>query len=269
MSSGPLRERTRLDTIVAVESPEQVRFEYRVAGPARRGLAYAFDLLIKGSVVFVLGFLLFLGGFKFTGFAGWTMGLFLAGIFVLEWGYGILFESLMSGQTPGKRMMKLRVIKEEGYPINFVDVLLRNLLRAADFLPAGYALGAATMSVDRRFRRLGDLVAGTIVIVEDASHLGESFALRPPATAEELAAMPGAARLSRDEREALDLFVRRLRRLGPARADELAELLLPRFAAALPADAESRPARALALLYLRATGERACRPERAGAGGGS
>jgi hypothetical protein len=168
----------------------------------------------------------------------------------------------MSGQTPGKRMMNLRVIKEEGYPINFMDALLRNLLRAADFLPVGYALGAAVMSVDPRFRRLGDLVAGTLVIVEDASHLGESLTLRPPPTPEELAAMPGVARLSRDEREALDLFVRRLRRLGPARADELAALLLPRFAAALPADASARPARALALLHFRASGKRPAAGER-------
>ena len=63
------------------------------------------------GLVLLLGFLLFLGGVEYQAFAGWTTGLFLAGIFVLEWGYGILFESLMSGQTPGKRVMKLRLIK--------------------------------------------------------------------------------------------------------------------------------------------------------------
>ncbi|MCB9701259.1 MAG: RDD family protein [Myxococcales bacterium] len=247
----------RLDTIARVESPELVRFQYRLAGPSRRVLAYLFDLLIKAGVILVLGGLLLLGGVNLKASAGWTIGLLLTVAFVAEWGYGVLFESLMRGQTPGKRVMRLRVVKEGGQPINFMDALLRNLLRGADFLPGGYALGAAVMSVDPRFRRLGDLVAGTMVVVEERSHVGAPVRLRPPPTPEELASVPAAARLGSEEREALDLFVRRLDRLGAARADELAALLLPRFAGALPADAEARPARALTLLYLRATGRSA------------
>jgi hypothetical protein len=148
------------------------------------------------------------------------------------------------------------VIKEGGHPINFTDAMLRNLLRAADFLPSGYALGVVVMGLDPRFRRLGDLVAGTMVVVEERSHVATTMQLRPPPTAQELAAMPAAARLLPDEREALDLFVRRLERLGPARADELAELVLPRFADRLPASASQSPARSLALLHLRASERR-------------
>lgn len=247
----------RLDTIAAIDSPEQVRFSYRLAGPGRRGLAYLVDLLIKAVVLVVLGGLLLLGGFEYDQVAGWSVGVFTVVLFAMEWGYNVLFESLTSGRTPGKQAMRLRVVKEGGYPIDFVDALLRNLLRAADFLPSAYALGVVVMGLDPRFRRLGDLVAGTMVVVEERSHLGEPVRLSPAPSAQELAALPSAAHLQAAEREALDLFVRRLSRLSPARADELAALVLPRFADRLPAGAVGSPARWLALLYLQATERRA------------
>lgn len=150
--------------------------------------------------------------------------------------------------------MRLRVVKEGGHPINFMDALVRNLLRAADFLPSAYALGAVVMSLDPRFRRLGDLVAGTMVVVEERSHIGDPVRLVPPPSPRELALIPGSARLDAHEREALELLVRRLGRLSPARADELAALVLPRFADRLPPGAAEHPARGLAVLYLRATG---------------
>jgi uncharacterized RDD family membrane protein YckC len=246
----------RLDTIAAIDSPEQVRFEYRLAGPARRGLAYAVDMLLKIAVVLVVAILLMIGGVSSDDFSGWTFGVVALVAFAMEWGYGVLFESITSGRTPGKKALRLRVIKEGGYPIDFNDALLRNLLRAADFLPSGYALGAVVMGLDPRFRRLGDLVAGTMVVVEERSRVASTVTLRPPPTAQELAAMPAAARLSAVERDALDLFVRRLERVGPERADELAELVLPRFADRLPASAAKAPARSLALLHLRATERR-------------
>jgi uncharacterized RDD family membrane protein YckC len=246
----------RLDTIAAIDSPEQVRFEYRLAGPARRGLAYAIDLLLKLAVLCVLAILLALGGVGRDDFSGWTLGVVAVVAFAMEWGYGVLFEALTSGRTPGKRAMRLRVVKEGGHPINFMDALLRNLLRAADFLPSGYALGVVVMGLDSRFRRLGDLVAGTMVVIEERSHVATEVKLRPPPSPHELAAMPAGARLRPAEREALDLFVRRLDRLGPARADELAALVLPRFADRLPASAAQAPARSLALLHLRATERR-------------
>lgn len=253
-SSGPA---PHLDTIAAIDSPEQVRFEYRLAGPARRGLAYAIDLFVKLAVLFVLAILLLLGGVSGDDFKGWTLGVFALAAFAMEWGYGVVFESLGSGRTPGKRALRLRVIKEGGHPINLTDALLRNLLRAADFLPSGYALGAVVMGLDPRFRRLGDLVAGTMVVVEERAHVASVVQLRPPPSAEELAAMPAALRLSPDERDALELFVRRLDRLDPARADELAELVSPRFADRLPARSAKRSsARSLALLHLCATERR-------------
>jgi hypothetical protein len=95
-----------------------------------------------------------------------------------------------------------------------------------------------------------------MVVVEERSHVAPAVQLRPPPSAQELAAIPATVRLGPAEREALELFVRRLDRLGPARADELAELVLPRFADRLPASAASAPARSLALLHLRANERR-------------
>lgn len=251
------RAAARLDTIAAIDSPEQVRFEYRLAGPVRRSVAYFIDLLIKIAVLVVVAGLMMLGGMDLDALAGWSMGVVLIVAFAMEWGYNVGFESLTSGRTPGKRAMKMRVVKEGGHPINFTDALLRNLLRAADFLPSGYAVGVVVMGLDPRFRRLGDLVAGTMVVLEDQSHVATAIALSPPPSAIERAAIPATARLLPGEREALDLFVRRLDRLGPARADELAALVLPRFADRLPGDAAQSPARSLALLYLHTTERRA------------
>ncbi len=81
--------------------------------------------------------------------------------FILEWGYYVFFETTASGRSPGKRALSLRVVKEGGYPIGFIDSVLRNLLRGADFLPVGYVVGLFAMAGDARFRRLGDRVAGT------------------------------------------------------------------------------------------------------------
>ncbi|MCH9686200.1 MAG: RDD family protein, partial [Deltaproteobacteria bacterium] len=230
----------RLDTIAWADSPEQVRFEYRVAGPARRGIAYLIDTLIKWVVLIVLAGLLMLGGMQMDELTGWTFGIFVLVVFALEWGYYVVFETLMGGRSPGKKSMRLRVVKEGGYPINIVDSLLRNLLRAADFLPSFYALGTGVMVFDSRFRRLGDLVAGTMVVVEERAHMGTAVKLQPAVTPQELATMPSTAILRPAERETLDLFVRRLDRLSPARADELAELVLPHFIDRLPPDAKQR-----------------------------
>ena len=251
----------RLDTIARVDSPEQVRFEYRVAGPARRALAYIIDLLIRAAVVIALSLLLLMGPTDLEDLTGASTGILLLVAFVIEWGYYVAFETLWDGSSPGKRAMRLRVVKEGGHPINFMDALLRSLLRAADFLPSFYAAGVVVMCFDSRFRRLGDLVASTMVVVEDRLHLGDAIALQPPVTAEELAAVPATVRLEPAERDALDLFVRRLDRLSPERAAELADLAWPALQDRLPAVPSERRARWLAVLYVRAT-QRAQSPAR-------
>jgi uncharacterized RDD family membrane protein YckC len=244
-------ERPPLDTVAEIETPEHIRFRYQLAGPGRRIGAYLVDLLIRVVVVFTVGLILQLSSvFVYDGF---STGAVLLLVFAVEWGYYVLLESLWSGRTFGKKAFGLRVVKEGGYPTGFLDIALRNLLRAADFLPAFYAVGLAVMGLDPRFRRLGDMVAGTLVIVEDRARLGHALVVNPPPTPAELAAVPARPDLDADDLEALDLFLRRVGTLNPAREQELAEILAPVYARRLGGLRYDHPGRFLAILYLRAT----------------
>ena len=238
-----------LDSTVEVETPEHVRFRYRLAGPSRRALAYLIDLLVRVAVLAVLGVVIQLsvGGLDDEGLA--SRGVLLVLLFALEWGYYVAFETAWSGRTPGKRALSLRVMKEGGYPLGFVDSVLRNLLRAADFLPAGYATGLLSMALDSRFRRLGDLVAGTMVVLEERAAAPQPLTLVPPATEDELQLVPQRPRLDAWERETLELLLRRTE-LGPARRQELAEMIAPALGRRLGVPVGD-PLRFLALVHHR------------------
>jgi uncharacterized RDD family membrane protein YckC len=236
----------QLDNTAEVETPELVRFRYRVAGPVRRALAYLIDLLIRGAVLTVL---LVIASLALGSEGKASLGVMLVLMFLLEWGYYVAFETAQDGRSPGKRALSLRVVKEGGFPVGFIDSVLRNLLRAADFLPVGYVLGVLLMAGDSRFRRLGDRVAGTLVVLEERATVGAPVALDPPATADELERLPPRPQLSADEREALDLFVRRTD-LTKIRRIELAETVEPALARRLGARFDD-PVRFLALLHHR------------------
>lgn len=226
-----------LDTTVEVETPEHVRFRYQIAGPARRAVAYLIDLTVRGAFMVALGMLfLFTTGWNRLG--GFEVGALLVVYFAAEWGYYVLSELLMNGASLGKRALRMRVVQSNGLPITFTDSFLRNLVRAADLLPSFYALGLLSMMLDTRFRRLGDLVAGTLVVYEPPTgsghpSLGRS-ALRDPnaqsAVEREAARLPQRPALRREERQALALFVRRCPRLTQQRAEELADLIAPALA---------------------------------------
>jgi uncharacterized RDD family membrane protein YckC len=174
--------RVALDNTVEVETPEHVHFRYRVAGPVRRMCAYLLDLLIRGVVLLVVSLILMvaMSGSQAVG------GVVLVLAFVLEWGYYVLFETIAGGRTIGKRALSLRVVKEGGYPIGFIDSVLRNLLRGADILPFFYVVGLFAMAGDSRFRRIGDRVAGTLVVVEEKSRAAAPLTILPPPTPAEL-----------------------------------------------------------------------------------
>jgi uncharacterized RDD family membrane protein YckC len=242
-------ERDVLDTTAEVETPERVRFRYRLAGPTRRAAAYLIDLLIRLGLLIVLALVVRLAFGLGDGADQASSGVILVILFALEWGYYVVFESIWSGRTPGKRALGIRVMKEGGYPLGFVDSVLRNLLRAADFLPAGYATALLVMTADARFRRLGDRVAGTMVVMEERATVPAPLALSPPPTAAELEPYPQRPRLTAWEREGLELFLRRTD-LGPARRQELAEMIAPGLAKRLGVPLTD-PARFLALVHLR------------------
>jgi uncharacterized RDD family membrane protein YckC len=237
-----------LDNTVEVETPEHVRFRYRVAGPVRRAGAYLIDLAIRAAIASVVWIAISFGGHATPHAA---QGAMLVVVFLLEWGYYVFGEMTAGGRSPGKRALSLRVVKEGGFPLTFNDSALRNLLRAADFLPLGYLLGLVTMGGDGRFRRLGDRVAGTIVVIEESPQAMAPLVLSPPPTADELANLPHRPPLSAGERETLELFLRRTD-LTDARRQELALIVAPAIAQRMGRWFED-PVRFLGLVHHRAT----------------
>jgi len=252
----PARRVQPIDTTAEIETPEHVRFHYPVAGPARRVVAYVLDGLLRAAVVLVFAIIALMGGLALgDAIAGVSQGVILLILFLLEWLYYTLWEIAWNGRTPGKRALDLRVVTVHGHPLRVGDSFLRNLLRAADFLPLGYAIGLLAMARDARFRRLGDMVAGTMVIVEERRTVASTLRIDPPPTPKELASLPQRLPLSGDELEAIELFLRRKDGLGPAREEELASMVAPLFASRMGLRNKDS-ARLLALLHARASERR-------------
>ncbi len=245
-----------LDTDVAIETPEHIVFHYRLAGPARRALAYVIDLAVCYGVVFAIGLVVVLafmddrttGDLSSAAKAG--SGVVLLALFAAQWIYFVVLEA-RTGRSVGKRVMGVRVVTTTGRPIGWRAAALRNLLRAADALPTGYLVGLASMGITSRFQRLGDLVAGTMVVVPEAARVATPIELSPPARPKELATLPDDVALDADEREAIELFLRRRLTLGRAREHELASLIAGPIGERL-GFAHPDPARLLALVYDRA-----------------
>ncbi len=163
-----------LDTYRSVETPEGVELGLRVAGPAVRAYAWAIDTLIRLAVYVALAIPL-----AFLGQVG--VGLYFLAIFLMEWFYPVYFEVKRGGATPGTRRLGLRVLHDDGTPVAWSSSIIRNLLRFADFLPAAYGFGLASMLVSRDFKRLGDLAAGTLVVHRISDELPASVPKAPPA----------------------------------------------------------------------------------------
>lgn len=150
-------------------TPEAVSIRFDIAGIGSRFLAVIVDSLVQTGIAIVI--IIGAVAFGLSGSAGLSAGIIIlvTAEFLLIWGYFVAFETLWRGQTPGKRAMKLRVIKTDGYPITFLDAFIRNLVRLVDFLPGGYGIGVITMFISPQSRRLGDYAAGTIVVKERAA----------------------------------------------------------------------------------------------------
>ncbi|MDI1446587.1 RDD family protein [Polyangium sp. 6x1] len=252
----PARRLQPIDTTAEIETPEHVRFHYPIAGPARRVVAWVLDWLVRAAILLVFAIFALMGGFAVgDAVAELSAGLLLVIHFLLEWLYYTLWEIAWNGRTPGKRALDLRVVSVHGHPLRVGDSFLRNLLRAADFLPLGYAIGLVVMARDSRFRRLGDMVAGTMVVVEERRAVASTLRIDPPPTPKELSSLPQRLPLSGDELEAIELFLRRKEGLGPAREEELAAMVAPIFASRLGIRNKDS-ARLLALLHARASERR-------------
>jgi uncharacterized RDD family membrane protein YckC len=165
-----------MDEFDLIETPENVELRRRLAGIGSRFMAGLIDaliiLLLDAALALVLLGVLWATVFDYTDLAGalgtWLYAALILVFFVIYWGYYVLAEMLTNGQSPGKRAMKIRVVKQDGGPITFLDVAIRNLLRVVDGMPGvAYAVAGLVMFFTKRTQRLGDLAAGTVVVAEE------------------------------------------------------------------------------------------------------
>lgn len=201
-----------LDTTREIEVPEGVELSLAVAGLVSRSLAFMIDLLVRWlGLATVSGVLGYLGNFG--------TGIFFILIFLVEWFYPVLFEVFNQGQTIGKKSMGIMVINDDGTPIDWSSSIVRNLLRFADFLPMLFGFGIISMLLNKDFKRLGDLAAGTLVVhrrsIKDEKLTYEQDGLAPK--------IP----LTLEEQSAIISFAERSQRMSEARTHELAGYLGP------------------------------------------
>ena len=241
----------QLDSSIEIVTPENIAFQYEVAGPFRRLPAFLIDLSIRivlwMGLAFGLGMLVPLTG-------GMSLAAIIVLLFVMDWFYGGVFETYWNGQTPGKRLMGIRVLSIDGQPINGLQAVLRNILRYVDMMPLvpteilfglpfpfpipTFMIGLITPMLNDRYQRLGDVVCGTIVVIEDRRWLFGVAKLDDRRAVELASYLPANFQASRNLARALAVYVERRRFFSVARRREIArhlgQPLLERFK--LPAD---------------------------------
>jgi uncharacterized RDD family membrane protein YckC len=254
---------------LSIETPEHVALRLPLAGVGSRFLAVFMDTLIQvvAYILLVVALVLLATNTSVSSHAApmsaraaaWTTAILIFLHFLAFWGYYALFEGLWRGQTPGKRIFKLRVIKDSGRQITLVEAMARNLLRVADALPVMYLVGIIAILCNKQRQRLGDLMAGTVVV--HAEDLGEWGALSDasrtitagffvadgaPQAVPHVAQFPAhaIARLTADDLILLDTFFARIPELDVHTKDQIAQRLLRTLCAKMqipePADVSPR-----------------------------
>jgi uncharacterized RDD family membrane protein YckC len=224
-----------------IDTPEQVHLEFVLAGIGSRFMAVFLDTLIEVAIYLVLIFSALLwsniAGFS-KGLTIWWEAIFTLVVFCINWGYYATFESLWKGQTPGKRWAGIRVIKDSGRPINAFEAIARNLVRFVDFLPAFYGIGVVTMLLNAKHRRLGDFVAGTLVVHESSDREASLFFNTQEKTVH---AFHQAAHLTLQEAELIETFLARRLDIPPEVRRLNGQRIADMISSRLGITAESRP----------------------------
>jgi uncharacterized RDD family membrane protein YckC len=196
---------------LTIETPEQIELEFPVAGLGSRGMALLIDTLIQIVVVIVVIFLTEMISPDLNRYwvtAGkWMTAAVIFLMFCLYWGYFALFEIFWNGQTPGKRQARIRVITVGGRPVNTFETIARNFLRAIDSQLA-YMVGAIAIVVDKRNRRLGDMVAGTVV-VHELQEQGDSYWYGQKSTAVATPPVEAISAMTAQEFQLIETFLNR------------------------------------------------------------
>jgi len=237
-----------LDISLEVETPEQIALSYSIAGIGSRGAAAAIDTLISFAILAALMATLLIAAdhlatkpLKTSPSSAWVLAFYFIAQFVVMWGYYVIFEGIWDGQTPGKRIMKLRVVRDGGFSVTFGASAVRNLLRVVDAFGV-YLVAIVVALTNRSRKRLGDIVAGTFVVKEERAR---SRSTLPPVTPVHNRNL--FTRLSDDEYAILERYVERRGTIDPVHRDAIVAQLASKFAAHLPA--ATAPRGALVRLY--------------------
>ena len=247
---------------LVVRTPESVEIRLPLAGLGSRCAAAIYDILFQLILGIVGFFAIVLAAVGLEGFgrffsddggsnlSAWAYAAIFVLLFLVFWGYYVLFEAIWNGQSPGKRLLDIRVVKDDGRPIDFFASATRNIVRIIDFLPGAYGVGTATIFFSPSYKRLGDYVAGTVVVKEyreraprkpgkrskvteptpiNRDEEGESAPLAsdadlPPDLTSEIpgVSIAGIGQVTREEFEAARRFADRRSELTPAIARDLA-----------------------------------------------
>ncbi len=211
-----------LDTLYHVNTPEGISLRLSPAGPVPRMLAWMIDIAIRLGINMALFTIL-----NYFGKTGAGIALILS--FLLEWFYPVYFELYKNGQTPGKKSFNIYVSMENASPVTPAASIIRNLLRFVDFFPVFYGFGFISMILTKRFQRLGDLVAGTVVLHKALEY--------PPVDEVNIKAISPPVALNLEEQQALIRYQQRIPYLTRERSEELAQLTSP----LIDADKEATP----------------------------
>ncbi|EMI46310.1 RDD family protein [Rhodopirellula sp. SWK7] len=233
-----------LDTTIEVVTPENIAFEYQLAGPFRRLPAYLIDILVRYGIIAALALtLVFVVGMIDVDILGsFAFGAGLVSYFLISWFYGAAMETYFNGRTVGKWMFGIRVIDVDGCPITGRRAIIRNLLRIADlapmstlpslamdmppmlFIPTGI-VGMISVICTRRMQRLGDIAAGTMVIVDEKTWRLPVAKIEDPRVAPLASFIPGDYLVSRSMARTLAIYAERRHYLTPGRRAEIARHL--------------------------------------------
>ncbi len=218
---------------LVVATPERVAFSYQTAGLGSRFVAQLVDLAVLTGLLVALGLVAW-GAGVLIGNPLVPVVAFLVAGFLVFWGYFIASELAWSGQTLGKRLMRLRVVGTHGEPITAGQAIIRNLVRIVDFLPSYYGIGAVAMFVTSRNQRLGDLAAGTLVVKERAAVSLQQLTGLEPAAPPAQARLRWTPRLDPGLRRFVVAYAGRRGHLTPERRGQLAAQVEPALRQALP-----------------------------------
>ena len=161
------------EDILIIETPERVPLHFALASIGNRFLACAIDHALQAVtlILVIIAFTLIANyssvGDRVLALPKWIQAIMIIVLFLIFSSYFAFFEWIWNGQTPGKRWLKLRVIREDGRPVNFWEAAVRNLLRTFDMMPAPfYSIGLISVFISSSDQRVGDMVAGTVVVRE-------------------------------------------------------------------------------------------------------